>query len=286
MQNLNSVMWPSSRANRARLAVHLIVEAKTDPMKLLSLLERGITCTVCSGICTIENGISFEADMANLNEDKSSTVPGSSLTALALHVLWIVFPSTTMATFVQSKCIASHSPFWTTLYSWVSFIVAAPAVITNTLHIGRPDLSWFVSKLYLEWLAMVRSPGVIEAQLDRLLKETWAYSTYSDEWRHIETALLSFGIMCNKRPLKTSSLTLNGIGGVVISQRDKVMMALFQLFMSPLKWATICPPDTAPQIFKDIHTELQTNSSNSRPAPIDELYERSKYIEGGSFTAM
>lgn len=270
-------MWPNLRSNRARLASYLVHEGNVDVVETVETLAVGWAMTVDNGIARVAGGLSFEAALAG-------TVPAAAgpaeTTALALHLLWLTFPPAVLAAFVQSKHMtpAHTSVFWTTLYSWVSWIVAAPATITAALHIGRPDLAGLVGALYTEWMCLCRSPATIAAQLDGLLAGCWEYTTHSHEWTVVRGWIERAGIICvPPTAAAAASISLNGVPCLTVSLRDRVLLALVQLFCTPLQWSLNPPPETAPTGFRALHTLLSTTAHH--PSPIDELYPIEQYAQ-------
>ena len=269
-------MWPALRSNRARLAAHFVLDKTVDPLTIVNSLAAGWDLTTTNGIVHVAKcNISFEAALAG-EKAPPATVPPIAGAALAFHILWQIFPPSVLAAFVQSKQMHSPWAFWKLLGSWVMWIVAAPAAITDALFIGRPDLSCIVSDLYAEWLCCCRSPAIIETQLTTLLCESWAYTTHSHEWEVVQGWIIRAGIMCvAPTPTRPATIMLNGTPCLVLAVRDMVLLALVQLFCTPLAWSVKVPPESAPAQFKALHSEL-TRAAPFQ-SPMDELYPQNAY---------
>jgi hypothetical protein len=266
-------MWPHSRHERASLAAHLVIDSGSNVLELVETLARGWQMSVSNGMVRTADGVVFEAAIAG--EPVAQALPPET-TALALHLMWISFTPAVLAAFIQSKHMSAPSGFWATLHSWTAWILAAPEPITASLQVGRPDLQALVGSLYTEWLCLCRSPSVIAAQLAAVLGTCWEYTTHSPEWEALQTWIIRAGIMCVRPSLKQPpSIALNGAPCLSLSVRDRVLLALVQLFCTPFEWCRSKPPDTAPAAFRSLHQSLTANAVY--PSPFDELYPRGAY---------
>ena len=131
-----------------------------------------------NGFVHVTNGPTFSVMLGEFGMD--GFIPWEELVLFGLHVLWrSLYPRVaTAACFVQSKTLVSpHKPYWTALFAQVAWLILPPEPIRDAMDIGRPDLAHIVQKAYLEWIARVRDPTLVEDALR-------GSSTYISNGRH------------------------------------------------------------------------------------------------------
>lgn len=288
-------MWPESQRCRANLAYHLVSADSgcqgLDVIEIVEMCARGLVTTCQNGLCHIEGVAIFQQNI--VQGIIPLKVPPVSLSCFALHLLWVAYANSpiTMAMYIQSRMlIISNAPFWTALYEWTSWILVAPPTIIPGLMVGRPDLAHLCHLGYMELLANCKSSSRVDQLVAKAISGPWDYSIYTDEWRAVSACLTADGVQgfvpihisCNddnhdaKATLLQSRLKLkpaihlNGVPIFCISDTDRIVLLMRQLFCKPFAWAYNMPPATAPVIFHELYAIL-SNPPEFCGNPIDEL---------------
>ena len=283
-------MWPLLKTCRQKLARHLISADSgcqgLDVIKIVEMCAAGLKTTCVNGLChTQQGGLIFQTSFV-AGQIPSDILP-NKLTCFTLHLLWVAYSSnpTTMAMYIQSKFIsAPNSQFWGKLYEWTSWIIVAPPNILPGFMTGRPDLAHFCHVGYMELLANRKTSKRVETLVEMALSCQWRYSSYTTEWQALSDCFLADGIQgftpiqsaeINDTSLKARirlkpTIVLNGIPVLCISDSDRIVLLMRQLFCSPFEWAYTRPPSSAPEIFFKLY-DILSNPPNECKTPFDEL---------------
>ena len=282
--------WPFSSDKRSMLAKHLICTAvpAVDPVAFVQLCSKGFTPTYSNGLCFITPQIAFERTFVETTTSKP--LAPSQLILLAMHVLWHGFKgqAPVVASFVQREHLQTADAFWTGLYACVAWIITPPAIICEAMQVGRPDLQHFVCRAYMQWLHIVKNPGLIDEALSILLAEPSNYCNWSDVWLRATDWLQADGVqgavshtnknlndcIISRLPVRQKcAIQLNGCAtGIHMSRRDRVLLMLRHLFADG--WAGNPLPAAAPAVYCKLAAKqpfLFTATCDIPSVPFDEL---------------
>jgi hypothetical protein len=253
-------MWPALKETRASLANYLVHDAQpiNDMATLVDSMITGWTMTVANGFVYVKNGLAV-------------AITGDQLTMLGLHVLWTGMgrKGVVVAGFVQMKVCASVEPhpFWKAMYSMVAWLLTPPDPIRDLLEIGRPDLLEHVRRGYLEWIARVKNPALIERALDLLTAGAWELSTRSAIWggvaalsksaciQMLSTRSSGLNGVARSATIATPTIVLNQRGELVVHPRDQRYIIVMLLFAHPFLWSVRGVPADAPIQFHQLVVE-------------------------------
>ena len=273
-------MWPTRQLHRAALAAHLIEIGKCDVVELMESMAEGWAVRTRNGFVHVTNGPTFSVMLGEFGMD--GFIPWEELVLFGLHVLWRSFYPrvATAACFVQSKTLVSpHKPYWTALFAQVAWLILPPEPIRDAMDIGRPDLAHIVQKAYLEWIARVRDPTLVEVALHILLASPWEMCSSSGLWQYVESIAKSACIQIGadrklSRRLSHSpamlqectdivltknddcAIVLDGMLTLAVHKRDMVFLVLVLLFGARTNWAIDGIPDVVPSQFAEVAAKM------------------------------
>lgn len=279
--------WPATASRRRDVAAYMmdVMLPKPTIEHVLRTFAQGIHTTVRNGILHTTDGMCIEAAIVHGDEavDDGAVAP-LRLVGLAFHCLWHTFgpgdPHIMPCLVLQVLQTMPANPFVAALYAHVWPLIGVPPAVQAGMTVGRPDLLYFVQQAYMQWIARVRRPELVDEALDLLLAHPWAFDTTWPSYVFFRTAVESAGVQCALprgtaatdaslvSKVHSATVYINGWPALVVSRRDRVLLAFMFLWHDQSAWATKgLPTGVVPACFARLQVEQPYTFDASLPAP-------------------
>jgi len=236
--------WPSTADSRAAVAQYVVDELGTDPLGpffLDALCVGKIPMSAENGMITLGNramlDLTFpvalldQADIRKvLRQHEPTDLDEARLVRFVLHCIARRLDIPVAASFVRAQHLARpSSTLCLKLWKECAYLHVSPEPVAEAMLCGRPDLIEVVQRFYGEWLRACRSPAAISDVLVFLTSTAWKLESTSTSLRIvvdiIRTAQIAARPVVPYNP-EACDIVVDNRSGVVVSRRDKALMAL------------------------------------------------------------
>lgn len=280
--------WPTTALRRRHVAAYMmdVMLPKPTIEHVLRTFAQGISTTVRNGILHTADGMSIEASVVYGDEPAVSRVVAPlQLVGLAFHCLWCTFgqvgPHIMPCIVLQLLQTMPGDPLFAALYAHVRPLIGVPPLVQSGMAVGRPDLLYFVQQAYLQWIARVRRPELIDEALSLLLSRPWAFDTTWPSYTFFCKAVENAGVQCVLpkgavnagvslvSKVHPATIYINDWPALVMSKRDRVLLVLMFLWHGESSWATEgLPAGVAPACFAQLQAVQPYTFDASMPVPL------------------
>ena len=123
--------------------------------------------------------------------------------------------------------------------------------MSDALRVGHVGLYWFAASAYY-WLAVTNEN--IDEFLLEFIDSSLQFNSTTEAFIQLKRALKCTGCSPEiSRSRGSVDILIDGIGGISLSRRDKVLVVLFLLFEEQCRWYTQGPTPGAPHQFLRAH---------------------------------